>query len=103
YRFPCDYALKSILNGEVPSLGATKELQLERWKEGGLKVVLTINPGLQGYATGVAADIAPADETRMQLGAAVSSVEVGTGRILVMAQNKTFDDTGAGDATTTAV
>lgn len=104
YRFPCDYALKSILNGEVDSLGATKEQQLQRWREGGLKVVLSINPSLQAYATQVAGEMAPATETRMQLGAAVSSVEVGTGRILIMAQNKTFDDTGTGDAqTTTAV
>ena len=104
YRFPCDYALKSILNGEVGSLGATKELQLQRWREGGLKVVLTINPGLQSYATQVVGQTAPANETRMQLGGAVSSVEVGTGRILIMAQNKTFDDTRAGDPlTTTAV
>jgi membrane peptidoglycan carboxypeptidase len=103
YRFPCDYALKTILNGEVDSLGATKEEQLQRWKQGGLKVVLTINPSLQGYATQVVGQTAPANETRMQLGASVSSVEVGTGRILIMAQNKTFDDTGAGDATTTAV
>lgn len=103
YRFPCDYALKTILNGEVSSLGTTKEEQLQRWKQGGLKVVLTINPSLQGYATQVVGQTAPANETRMQLGASVSSVEVGTGRILIMAQNKTFDDTGAGDATTTAV
>jgi len=104
YRFPCDYALKSILNGEVESLGATKQEQLQRWREGGLKVVLTINPGQQAHATQVVGSIAPANETRMNLGGAVSSVEVGTGRILIMAQNKTFDDTGAGDPlTTTAV
>ena len=104
YRFPCDYALKTILNGEVSSLGANKEEQLQRWRKGGLKVVLTINPALQAYATEVVAGTAPADEARMQLGAAVSSVEVGTGRILIMAQNKIFDDTGAGDSlTTTAV
>lgn len=104
YRFPCDYALKSILNGEVDSLGATKEQQLQRWRQGGLKVVLSINPSLQSYATGVVGETAPANETRMQLGASVSSVEVGTGRILIMAQNKIFDDTGGGDPlTTTAV
>jgi membrane peptidoglycan carboxypeptidase len=104
YRFPCDYALKSILNGEVDSLGANKEEQLKRWREGGLKVVLTINANLQGYATQIVSDLAPANETRMQLGSAVSSVEVGTGRILIMAQNKVFDDTGTGDKlTTTAV
>lgn len=104
YRFPCDYALKSIQNGEVDSLGATREQQLQLWRKGGLKVVLSINPTLQAYASAVAADIVPADETRMNLGGAVSSVEVGTGRILLMAQNKTFDDTGGGDPlTTTAV
>ncbi|QEO08706.1 transglycosylase domain-containing protein [Protaetiibacter larvae] len=103
YRFPCDYALKSILNGEVPSLGTTKDEQLATWKQGGLKVVLTIQPNLQGEATALAGQYAPATETRFQLGAAIDTVQVGTGRILVMAQNKTFDDTGAGDATTTAV
>ncbi|TXK18462.1 transglycosylase domain-containing protein [Homoserinibacter sp. GY 40078] len=104
YRYPCDFALKTILNGEVPSLGATKEEQLARWKEGGLTVVLSIDPWLQKTATDVAKQYAPANVTSMQLGAAVTSVQVGTGRILIMAQNKTFDDTGDGDKlTTTAV
>lgn len=106
YRIPCDFAIKSIYNGEVPTLapGGTKAEQIQRWKEGGLKVVLTINPELQGYANGVVGQYAPATETRMQLGSSVTSVEVGTGRILVMAQNKIFDETGAGDPqTTTAV
>ncbi len=104
YRFPCDYALKSILNGEVSSLGSTKDEQLNNWRKGGYTIYLTINPELQAVGTQIAGQMAPADETRMSLGAAISSVEVGTGRILVMAQNKTFDDTGAGDPlTTTAV
>lgn len=103
YRFPCDFALKTILNGEVPSLGATKQAQRERWAEGGLTVVLTINPKLQSEATKIVRNIAPADETRMELGASASSVEVDTGRIVIMAQNKHFDDTGNGDYTTTAV
>ena len=33
-------------------------------------------------------------EARFDLGAAAATVEAGTGRILVMAQNKVFDDTG---------
>ena len=104
YRIPCDFAIKSIYNGEVPSLGDTKAKQIQRWKEGGLKVTLTINANLQGYANGVVGERAPANETRMQLGASVTSVEVGTGRILIMAQNKVFDETGQGDPlTTTAV
>jgi membrane peptidoglycan carboxypeptidase len=104
YRIPCDYAIKSIYNGEVPTLAPTKAEQIQKWKEGGLKVVLTITPELQGYANGVVGQFAPATETRMQLGSSVTSVEVGTGRILVMAQNKVFDETGSGDPqTTTAV
>ncbi|HWH97761.1 MAG TPA: PASTA domain-containing protein, partial [Pseudolysinimonas sp.] len=35
---------------------------------------------------------APSNETRFALGAVATSVEVGTGNILTMAQNKTFDD-----------
>lgn len=104
FRIPCDYTIKSIYNGEVPSLGATKAEQIQRWKEGGLKVVLSINPDLQGYSNDIVGQITPANETRMQLGSSVTSVEVGTGRILVMAQNKVFDETGQGDPlTTTAV
>src|SRR5690606_1647065 len=35
---------------------------------------------------------APRTETRMRLGAAASAMEAGTGRVLIMAQNKTFND-----------
>lgn len=104
FRIPCDFAIKSIYNGEVPTLGANKAEQIQKWKEGGLKVVLSINPDLQSYSHGIVGQYAPANETRMQLGSAVTSVEVGSGRILVMAQNKVFDETGQGDPlTTTAV
>ncbi|AYF98244.1 transglycosylase domain-containing protein [Protaetiibacter intestinalis] len=104
YRIPCDYAVKSIKNGEVSSLGVTKDEQLATWQQGGLKVVLTITPEIQGYEHQIVGQYAPATETRMQLGSSVTSVEVGTGRILAMAQNKIFDETGNGDPqTTTAV
>jgi len=46
----------------------------------------------------------PATETRFNLGGAVTTVQPGTGKILVMAENKTYDDTLAGGGyTTTAV
>lgn len=104
YRLPCDYALKSVYNGEVPSLGSTTEDQIDTWRKGGLTVVLSINPDTQTTATQLAQQFAPPEEARFKLGAAVTTVQVGTGRIITMAQNKTFDDTGTGDpATTTAV
>jgi len=97
YRLPCDYALKSIQNGEVPALGSTKEKQLDTWRQGGLTIVLTVNPETQSTATKLAQKYAPADESRFKLGAAIGSVEAGTGRIITMAQNKPFDDTGTGN------
>jgi membrane peptidoglycan carboxypeptidase len=49
-------------------------------------------------------ELVPNDEERFQLGSASTSVEVGTGRVLTMAQNKIFDDSeDGGGITTTAV
>ena len=91
YRWPCQYALRSIQNGDVPSLGATAAEQRTNWTKGGYKIFLTIRPELQANATAVVQQWAPKDETRMQLGAAASTVQVGTGKILIMAENKDFD------------
>ncbi len=105
YRFPCDYAIESIKNGDVPVLGATAEEQLAQLRAGGYKIVLSINPQLQTSATETVQYWAPKDETRFQLGAAATTVEVGTGRILIMAENKDFDNRDAKDVpyTSTAV
>ncbi|QNO37114.1 transglycosylase domain-containing protein [Protaetiibacter sp. SSC-01] len=102
YRLPCDYALKSVLNGEVPSLGSDRDEQIKTWREGGLTLVLSINPDTQTTATQVAQQYAPPEESRFKLGAALASVQVGTGRIISMAQNKVFDDTGTGDPVSTS-
>ena len=104
YRWPCDYAYNSIKNGEVSALGATRDEQLANFHKGGYTFVLTINPGLQNTATKIIHADAPNTETRFQLGAAASTVQVGTGQILVMAQNKDFNNTAKGGGrTTTAV
>ena len=105
YRFPCDYAIASIKNGDVPALGSTPQEQSDQLREGGYKIVLTINPQLQIAATQTVQYWAPKDEARFQLGAAATTVEVGTGRILIMAENKDFDNRDAKDVpyTSTAV
>jgi membrane peptidoglycan carboxypeptidase len=92
YRWPCEYALRSIKNGDVPTLGATPAEQRTNFTKGGYKIYLTIVPELQAHATAVVQQWAPKDETRMQLGAAASTVQVNTGRILIMAENKDFDN-----------
>lgn len=98
--FPCDYVVNSIF--ELDALGGSPSERQAEFKRGGYTIVTTISPELQSTATELAQQWAPKDETRFQLGAAVSSVEVNTGRILVMAQNKDYNNTleGGGDTAT---
>ncbi|GAA3737480.1 transglycosylase domain-containing protein [Leifsonia bigeumensis] len=98
----CDYIRKSVKDLEM--LGSTPDEREANWDRGGYKVYTTIDLDEQANAEGQLEAYAPRAENRFKLGGAVSSVQVGTGRILVMAQNKSFDDTGNGDPVqTTAV
>jgi membrane peptidoglycan carboxypeptidase len=90
YGYVCDYALHVI--DELEALGGTPEERQEAWDRGGYQLVLTIHPDLQAAAWNTVHQWAPSNETRFALGAVATSVEVGSGRILTMAQNKTFDD-----------
>jgi membrane peptidoglycan carboxypeptidase len=90
YGFICDYVLHVV--DELTALGGTPEERQAAWDRGGYQVVLTIDPRVQAAAWATVHEWAPANETRFQLGAAQASVQVGTGNILAMAQNKNFDD-----------
>ena len=92
FQFICDYAVRTIKNGELSSLGADKGRQLAAWNHGGYKVYVSVNPDLQRTAISTVQSIAPGDETRFQLGAAAVTVQVGTGRIIDMATNKGYSN-----------
>ena len=101
-RFFCDYVIKNVENFE--GLGATPEERNERWRKGGLNVYTTLNRSLQTTAQDRIWELVPNDEERFELGSASTSVEVSTGRVLTMAQNKIFDDSEEGGGIeTTAV
>jgi len=93
--YACDYARRSI--NELESLGSTAEDRAEAFTRGGYTFVLTVDPVLQDNANAIANQYAPGTETRFNLGAAVSSVRVGTGEILALGQNTTFDDSKESD------
>lgn len=98
----CDYILKSV--EELPMLGENKAERRANWDQGGYHVYTTIDLAQQDHAQRVLNSQTPAQEARFHLGSVAVSTEVGTGRIIVMAQNKGFDDTGLGNSwTTTAV
>ncbi|MEO7348309.1 MAG: transglycosylase domain-containing protein [Terrimesophilobacter sp.] len=98
----CDYILKSVT--EFSMLGNNASERQANWDRGGYSVYTTVDLDQQDNAQAQVDAYAPANETRFSLGSVAVSTEVGTGRILLMAQNKGFDDTGDGDPlTTTAV
>ncbi len=98
----CDYVVKLItvnppatfpqIPPAVTALGASPAERLANWNKGGYKIYTSINLDLQAAADTSMQTQTPYDETRIPLGSAADSVEAGTGRILVMAQNKIFDD-----------
>ncbi|MCU1407133.1 MAG: penicillin-binding protein [Glaciihabitans sp.] len=100
-QYFCDYITNLI--PDIASLGDDETERAANWKRGGYDVYTTLDMALQTTAQDAVWANAPNNTTTLQLGAAAVSVEVGTGRILTMAQNKTYDNTGDADPTTTAV
>ena len=90
-KFFCDYVVR-----EVPNLTALGDDAAERnanWIKGGYSVYTTLDLNQQDVAQAQVSARAPADETRFALGAAAVAVQPGTGRILVMAQNRGYNNT----------
>ncbi|MET4782482.1 transglycosylase domain-containing protein [Glaciihabitans sp. UYNi722] len=101
-KFACDYALRLVPT--LASLGATPEERTAAWARGGYQLFTSIDLNQQDVAQANLSASAPATETRFALGAAAVSVQPGTGRILIMAQNKGYDNSAEGSgAVNTAV
>lgn len=96
----CDYIVKSVK--DLSSLGDTEAQRLENWKIGGYHIYTSLDLDLQTVSQDTVVKYANPAETRMNLGATSTIVQVGTGRIITMAQNKAFDDSelGGGVGTT---
>jgi membrane peptidoglycan carboxypeptidase len=99
-KFFCDYVLHLV--PELTSLGADATERQKNWKRGGYDVYTSLDLDMQTVAQKTAWKYTPANTTVFKLGSTVVSVEVGTGKILVMAENKKFNDTqqGAGPSYT---
>jgi membrane peptidoglycan carboxypeptidase len=93
-QFFCDYVVKSIK--DLPGLGATEEERLANWKLGGYEIYTTLDADMNTFAQAEMNDEVPAEVETLDLGGALSSVEVGTGRVLTMVQNKAYNNTLAG-------
>ena len=101
-KFACDFALRLVPT--LAALGDTKAARAAAWANGGYSIYTSIDLGQQDVAQANLIASAPPDETRFALGAAAVAMQPGTGRIVIMAQNKGFDNSkDGGGPTTTAV
>ena len=96
-NLPADMGASPVVN----ALGVNAAERRANWDKGGYKIYTSIDLDLNDKAQEVLNTQAPSSETRFQLGSTANTVEAGTGRVLVMAQNKLFDDGALPGATLT--
>ena len=89
--FFCDYTVWTIRNS--PEFGVTPEDREMLLRRGGLNIYTSLDLDVQEKAWDATMKALPPDN-EWGFGTASVSVEVGTGRILAMAQNRIFDQSG---------
>jgi membrane peptidoglycan carboxypeptidase len=100
-KFFCDYVLKNV--PYLTALGADATERNANWKRGGYEIYTSLDLAQQDVAQQQLSERAPAAETRFSLGAAAVAMQPGTGRILVMAQNKEYNNTPQATASETSL
>ena len=86
--FFCDYVTKRLLND--PTFGATKDARLSAFRRGGYSVYTTLDMDLQNAAVTTIDKNVPKVYAKGDVGGVISSVQVGTGRVLAMTENKDY-------------
>jgi membrane peptidoglycan carboxypeptidase len=96
----CDYVVWTIRNS--PEFGETREDREMLLRRGGLEIFSTMDLELQKTTDKVVKAEMPMNN-QWSIGAASSSIEVKTGRVLAMSQNRIFNQTNDDDPLTTSV
>jgi membrane peptidoglycan carboxypeptidase len=99
--FFCDYVERQI--EQNPIFGKTTDDRYGFLSRGGLKIYTTLNLDLQNTSQQALSNYIPPSSPNLDLGASNVSVEVGTGRVITMVQNRAYDNTAAPAPGTTAV
>jgi membrane peptidoglycan carboxypeptidase len=100
YAFFCDYVVWTIRNN--PEFGQTPEDRELLLRRGGLEIYTSMNLKMQKAADSASKKWVPPSDAS-QIGTASVSVQVGTGRVLAMAENRVFDQTGSSELGHTSV
>ena len=99
--FFCDYVERII--EQDPIFGKTEDDRSNFLTRGGLKIYTTLNLDLQTQAQAAISSYIPPAHPALDLGSSNVSVEVGTGRVVTMVQNRPYDNTATPSPATTAV
>ncbi|MBX0298733.1 penicillin-binding protein [Cryobacterium sp. 1639] len=86
--FFCDYVTQVLASD--PVFGPDEATRLKNFRSGGYDVYTTLDLDLQRAAVLTLNDNVPKSRPGWDVGGVISSVEVGTGRVLAMAQNKDY-------------
>ncbi|MFD1720313.1 transglycosylase domain-containing protein [Amnibacterium endophyticum] len=97
--FFCRYVVNTILSD--PAYGKTPQERLDSLETAGWKIDTTLNLKVQQAAQAAEDKYIPKSSPSFSIGGSAVSVQVGTGRILDMVENKDYSETGS--ATSTAV
>jgi len=94
----CDYAVQTLLSD--PTFGADRDARVRTLYRGGLDVTTTLQGPRQVAAERAVEEAVPAQDPS-QVGSSIVSVEPGSGRVVAMAQNRSYTtDPAAGAGAT---
>ncbi|MCU1474013.1 MAG: hypothetical protein JWQ92_2081 [Amnibacterium sp.] len=93
----CDYVVNSVLNDTA--FGKDYNTRYANLQSAGWKIYTTLNLDLEKKAQSVMNTYIPKHSTVFNVGSSAISVEVGTGRIITMVQNKNYDNSQGVDNT----
>ncbi|WP_223693899.1 transglycosylase domain-containing protein [Leifsonia poae] len=99
--FFCDFVERTI--EQNPIFGNTDDSRTSFLNRGGLKIYTTLNLDLQGSAQNALSAYIPPTSPNLDLGGSNVSVEVGTGRVVTMVENRAYDNTATPGPGTTSV
>jgi membrane peptidoglycan carboxypeptidase len=85
----CDYV--SYIIKTDPSFGDTADARWEKFKTGGFKIYTTLDIDLQVAAIEAMDKYVPQTSDKLNIGSSMVTVQPGTGKVLAMVQNKTFN------------
>ncbi|MFC4243357.1 transglycosylase domain-containing protein [Gryllotalpicola reticulitermitis] len=99
--FFCSYVQQTVLNNSA--FGKTAADRQALFRQGGINVYTTLDLDLQNTAQASMDSYLPHSDPALDLGGAQTSMEVGTGKVVTMVENKTYSESPDPPAGSTSV